>query len=405
MACFFLVHPINIETVAYISDFQDVLFTFFGLLALVSLTYIRRPFIAILSSIVFLAASLLSKETGIVFIAIASSYLWFFKRKWLIYYLLIVVFLLIGYFVMRCQIAHVCVALKSVSPIMQLPLTARLLHIPKIILTYSATFLFPYHLTVAQHWIIHKPDVFTFYIPLLIDMIIIGLLVMGFVLVRKTSSNRRAYLFLCSWFMISFLFHLQIIPLDFTVAERWFYVPSIGLLGMICIVVSNLKHLRNVIIIASILISVLGIRTLVRAQEWSNGLILFSHDGTRSTNAFDLENNWGVELFRVGRYNEALQHFARSTTLAPGSSINWLNFGIMYERRGDYDKALQCYRRATQNGEYYLAYENYVALLMKLKQYHEAQQFLEQKALKSFPHDTELINTYKSLTIQSHEKP
>ena len=43
-------------------------------------------------------------------------------------------------------------------------------------------------------------------------------------------------------------------------------------------------------------------------MDWRNGLSLFSRD-IREDSSFDLQNNMGVELFRVGRYAEAKKYF------------------------------------------------------------------------------------------------
>lgn len=67
LAILFLVHPINSEVVAYISDAQDVLYFFFGMLALTVMLY-KKNNTGMLLSCIFLLLSLLSKETGILFL-------------------------------------------------------------------------------------------------------------------------------------------------------------------------------------------------------------------------------------------------------------------------------------------------------------------------------------------------
>src|SRR5437868_5321519 len=63
-ALLFLLHPINSEVVLYIADLQEVLFMFWGLLALVLLK--KKVSWVFVSLCLFM--SLLSKETGFLFI-------------------------------------------------------------------------------------------------------------------------------------------------------------------------------------------------------------------------------------------------------------------------------------------------------------------------------------------------
>ena len=76
----FLLHPINSEVALYISATQEVLFLFFGLLSLLVLKK-TESLKGILLTGLLLFFSLLSKETGILFIFIALVYSVIYKRK------------------------------------------------------------------------------------------------------------------------------------------------------------------------------------------------------------------------------------------------------------------------------------------------------------------------------------
>ena len=74
LSLIFLVHPLSSQAVFSISSMQDILFFFFGILAL----WLLLRFDSIKSLLlvaVCLLLSLLSKETGVVFIVIALLYL------------------------------------------------------------------------------------------------------------------------------------------------------------------------------------------------------------------------------------------------------------------------------------------------------------------------------------------
>lgn len=119
--------------------------------------------------------------------------------------------------------------------------------------------------------------------------------------------------------------YLQIIPLEMTVAERWFYFPMVGLLGTIGvgIVVINSKHegiKTSGLLLSVITLSILGLRTVIRNTNWKNSYTLFSHDVEVDPNNFYLQNKVGIELYQLGKYEDAGERFQRSISLRPTAS-------------------------------------------------------------------------------------
>ncbi len=77
----FLIHPINVETTAWISGANDFLFFLFGISAL-NLALNKKLSILKLSLIfIFLMSSYLSKETGLLFIPCLLIFGYFFNKK------------------------------------------------------------------------------------------------------------------------------------------------------------------------------------------------------------------------------------------------------------------------------------------------------------------------------------
>jgi tetratricopeptide (TPR) repeat protein len=142
-----------------------------------------------------------------------------------------------------------------------------------------------------------------------------------------------------------------------------------------------------VIGIIGIIIIALSVRSVVRVLNWRNGLTLYEHDEQISKNAFDLENNLGVELYRAGRIEEAKPHFEASTRLAPFWWSNWNNLGVYYQRSGNLELAKVYYKEAMKYNDYYLAYQNYAGVLLNQNKIAEAKQFLEKEALPRLPYN------------------
>jgi tetratricopeptide (TPR) repeat protein len=156
------------------------------------------------------------------------------------------------------------------------------------------------------------------------------------------------------WFIIGLLFISQIVTLDATVADRWFYFPIVGILGMIGYVVNFYKHkdgvsrMTTILLIGSIV--VLSIRTMERNTNWVNAMTLYTHDIKIHDNN-ELETNLGEEYNKKGMYNEALLHFNKAALLLPTSGA-YYNIGIVNEEMGNKSKAIEAYTKALNVTEY-----------------------------------------------------
>lgn len=395
LALIFLIHPVNVEAVSFISAAQEVLFFLFGMTGLLLLIKGKRDLNNLFAALILFFLSLLTKETGIVFFAIAAVYIYYHEKKNLLNFTVINSLLFFIYFLNRLLLGTTYVQGQGLFPIMRVSFVERLLTVPKIILFYLEKFFFPVKLAIAQHWVVISPDLINFFLPLFIDLVFFFSLI--FIAARIKSKQFNFFFF---WFVLSLLPHLQIIPLNMTVAERWFYLPMVGLIGMIGVVIEKeldrIPKLFPMILIAAVLV-LLSSRTIIRNQNWKNELALFFHDGKGKNISFDLENNLGVALFRNGKEDQAEMHFRRSTELAPYWWVNWNNLGAIYERRGDMANAELFYKRSIEKGDYYLAYENYAGVLIKQKKYQEAREFLEKKALIKFPNSEKLSMFYRYL--------
>jgi tetratricopeptide (TPR) repeat protein len=152
-------------------------------------------------------------------------------------------------------------------------------------------------------------------------------------------------MFFFVWFSVGLTLHLQIFPLDMTVADRWFYFPFVGLLGMIALGILSLKRYKKLLtagyIVGISMLIFFSLRTVVRNTNWSNPITLYSHDIALNDNA-DLESNLGFEYGLNGDYKEDLNHSLKAITLSPTES-GYYNAGYAYERMGNITKAKEYY--------------------------------------------------------------
>ena len=390
LSLIFLVHPINSEAVFYIADAQDILFFFFGVIALYLIT-IAKSQKAFLFITIFLALSLLSKETGLLSIIISIIYAYLYKRKYFIPLLISSFAIFAGYLLLRVSAMGLYTKAAS-GAIDRHTLTERLINIPAMFLFYIKQFVFPLNLSVSYQWAYKQITVTTFYLPLLIDILFIALTIsIAIILKRKNSMFFKSYLFFFCWFFSSILFHMQFFPLDATVAERWFYFPIVGLLGMIGVVLTVLptKPQKAIIVILTVfLILLLGVRTFIRSFDWRNEFTLVSHDVMVSHNDYYLEDAVSIDLARQGRYKEAKAYIEQSVHDFPFyTNINTL--GIIYTHEGNYTKAKEAYLQALRYGNFYFTYENLGGLTIVSGKPKENIALLT-NILKKYPYDDKL---------------
>jgi tetratricopeptide (TPR) repeat protein len=394
LALIFLVHPTNVEAISFASAMQEVTFTLVGIAGSYIFVSSKKLSIAKVCVVVLLLlTALLMKETAIVFFILVFCYLLLFKRgnqPILIDYSILTVILLMGYYLFRVSGGNLYIQGQGIFPIMRVPLLTRLMNIPMIIEYYLSKFFYPMNLGISQNWVVKSINFNNFFLPLISEILFFAAAV-----IYSIKKRDKIFLFFLLWFLIGLLPHLQIIPLNMTVAERWLYFPMIGALGMIGSALNkfeirNSKFEKYFITFALIIISIFSVRSFVRTLDWKSGLSLFSRD-IRTDSSFDLQSNYGTELSRIGRYKEAKEYFEISIELAPYWWVNWNNLGVVYAREKNYQKAIEYFQKSIANGQYYLAYENLAKILVLYGNDQKKTEEFLQRALRLFPENKNLI--------------
>lgn len=389
----FLVHPINQEAVAYISAMQDILFFGFGMSAIVILSYTKLDIVKLLIIHMLLLFSLLSKETGVLFIGLVLLYVYLFKKNLFSRIFFFVSLVLLEYSLLRFVLAGLTIQPSRLAPIGYLSFIQRLENIPKIFFFYIRTFFFPRDLAISQMWTVEKVTISDFFSPL----ILIGLFFVFLLLIGKMISTRRiefkqTYLFFVFWFLLGVLFHAQIIPLDATVADRWFYFPMIGLLGIIGIPLQFVHDQRknNILtVVVCVIVVILSIRTIVRNSDWKDKITLYSHDVMISKDSYMLENALGASLLQKTNYELAGVHIQKAILLAPNYWNSWNNLGYYYLGINKTDEAERSFRQAVTRTTYPLPYINLATLLYKEGRFTEDKEFI-QESIRKIPRSPQL---------------
>ncbi len=398
LSLIFLVHPINSESVIYISNLQEVLFSLFGLLSLALLIKFKENALHAKKHVLIfflLFFSLLSKETGFLFLFIILIYSFLFDRKSLSGLLFVDLMTFSSYLVLRAISSFNPIQVVIPSFIQRSPLLFRLISIPRIILYYISQFIFPVQQTIGQEWLVKAIDMQNFYLPLFLDIVIFaGIVFFGIRLFGKKSVLAKPYIFFSIWFGIGLLMHIQLLPLDFIVASRWFYFPIIGALGMMGIAIDSFFNSNKIIFIgASIIVGLLMIGTIMRNTLWQSPLELYAHDIKYMEESPKLYNLYGEALVNEGELNEAKKYFKRSLTLDPLLGSNLYDLGIVYEKKKDYSHAKDMYWKSIYLNDglpKFSSYEGLVRITLFGDKNPEEAKRLAEHALKIHPLDSRL---------------
>ncbi len=399
----FLVHPENSEAVNYISAIQDILYVTFGLAALlVSFRLTTTKQFLLLVLLLFL--SLLSKESGMIFLPILAVSTYIFQKAKLKTHLAAGMLSAWLYLPLRINAIGLFTQAVPIAPLMTAYMTERLFNAPAIFFYYLQRFFFPKDLLISQSWIIKAATFTDFYLPVICLLGILGLLVIiGFGLYKKNRPEFSYFVFFFIVFGSSIFLHSNLfVPLDQTVAERWFYLPMVGLLGMLGVVINWSSSLKLKLFISVLLL--LTVRTFIRNFDWKDIYTLASHDIKISRPTYTLESLLGTTLVNQNKIPEGIVHLEKSVALFP-YIINLNNLGDAYERSGQWPKAQPTFRAAIARGQYYLPYENLAWSLLLHNDPGEVKHFA-QESLRRFPGNAKLwmalaLADYKLGNIQA----
>jgi len=409
LALVFLVHPINLESVAFIGATQSELYFIPGIVALLlatekKLTQNRLFIIGLL-----LLISILTKEPGFLFFLLILMYRYLFKLNSLTTFAKLGIGIVSVYLMLRVLIAGVTYEKISFLQISTLPLWERILHIPAIFLYYLKTFVFPLKLIIWQQWIIKTITIENFIIPLFIcALFFIGILIAAFYLNRSDQKQHKVelknlptYLFFVIWFLVGMSILLQLIPLDMTVADRWFYFPIVGLLGMLGVAIqilekSSLYKKKFFVYLAIMVLIFLSFRTIIRTFDWKDNMTLYGHDLREENDNYLLLDIYGREMYAAGYIDDAINYGERSVSIYPTrASLNEL--GTYYQKEKRYTQAIDVYTKSiniSQTKPYtnklITPYLNVASALLLDKRPIEAKSFIKTKALNDFPDNPDL---------------
>ncbi|MCC7507057.1 MAG: tetratricopeptide repeat protein [Saprospiraceae bacterium] len=359
-AVLFGIHPMHVESVAWVSERKDVLYAFFFLAALLSyLRYLRR------GGVIWLAAtfglfvlSCLSKAMAVSLPLVLLLLDFYDGRLWqdrkiawrpmLEKLPFLAVSLYFGVKAVQIQSAGAIGDFQAFTLIERMGIAAYgfLFYLYKLFLPPPMVTFYPYPDGALQG---NLPGYF-YALPLL-ALAVVG----GSVWALKKS---RVYLLGIGFYLLTVALVLQFISVGMVIAaDRYTYLPYVGLGLILAVLFDNLWQNKTgrlaafrlpVAAVAVLFCGWLFFLTRQQVAVWKNSETLWTHNIEHYPNAAEPYKNRGNYRGRSGNLDGALADLSKADALGSHAVGVFTGLGNCYGSKGAFDKALDAYNRGLE---------------------------------------------------------
>ena len=357
VAALFALHPINVESVAWISERKNVLSMFFFLLALAAYGwYARRPSATrYLTVTAAFALGLMTKPQVVTFpFALLLLDYWplcridgrrFEKRLqkasgptaplWKL------VAEKIPWFAMSAASAVITMKVQSDATHVKLPLWIHVGNATLAYLSYLGKAFWPLNLAPIYP---HPELSLTVAAAALSASAILALTTLA-VIVR----HRRPYFVGWFWFLGTLVPMIGLVQVGVqSMADRYAYIPLLGIFVIVCWGVADLLKLWHVPKLvawagSAVLLLALGLALHLQVSFWRDNITLWTHTLQITKANYVAEDNLAISLIADGRVDEALPHLQRARSLRPDDPTATLNLASIDQIHGNYQAAVEGY--------------------------------------------------------------
>lgn len=393
-ALLFGVHSLHVESVAWISELKDLLYSFFFISSLITyLSYIdkgERKFLVF--SILLFIGSLFSKGQA-VSLAVTLFLLDVYRRRAFSSRL---AFEKVPYFALAVIFGIIAIkAQQSMGAIQEIALYSpfeRVIFASYGYITYLWKMILPLNLS-AYYSYPTKPvggslPAYLYVYPLLVIALV--------ALTIYSLRFSRKIFFGIAFFSVTVFLVLQLLPVGGAVmADRYTYIPSLGILYLFA---EGLFYLHQrygktsalaLLAVATITYSVL---TWQRCEVWKDGMTLWSDVISKTQTVALAYNNRGVLFNELGQekldsvkinpaykqqantyFDNAISDFNNAIRLNAKDKQAWSNRGLAYWRKGSLDSAVTNLTRATElDPGYAVAWSNLGSVYYSMQRGQEA---------------------------------
>jgi Flp pilus assembly protein TadD len=374
VAALFALHPLRVETVAWVTERKYVLSTFFWILTMWTYgRYTERPgpFRYLLALLTF-ASSLMANQIAVTLpfvlllmdcwplgrfqpgLILDESYLDVRKPKdpkkermsvfrliWekAPFFFLAAVFSIVAFLTQRKVGATLSVDSLPIATRISNALVSYVTYICKMIWPSKLAVFYPHPGGSLPMWQVTGA----------------ALLLLGISIGVIRTLRRRPYLTVgWFWYLGTLVPVIGLVQVgDQAMADRFTYIPLIGLFIMIVWGVSEFllkrRHLEiPAFIVAALVLAVLCIRSWHQVQYWRNSVTLFDHTLKVTTQNSLIHTSLGNVLTQQGKYDLAMAHLTKAVQLKPEHPSAHINLAVALMQLGKLEEAITHYTKALQ---------------------------------------------------------
>jgi len=134
-------------------------------------------------------------------------------------------------------------------------------------------------------------------------------------------------------------------------ADRYAYLPLLGLFIIVCWGVSDLcgaKHVPASILATSGLIAIVVLTVVTHRQinYWADNVVLWRHTIAVTAPNYIAQDNLGSALLHVNRPEEAIGHYRIAAALHPTDPVSFFSIAMYEQQHGALLQAIDDYKRA-----------------------------------------------------------
>jgi tetratricopeptide (TPR) repeat protein len=362
VAALFALHPMHVESVAWVSERKDVLSTFFWLLTMWAYVwYVRRPgwgrYLLILACF---SLGLMAKPMLVTlpFVLLLADY-WPLARLSLtgrdtavtsapgpgislkrLVWEKAPLFGLAGIFCLVTIYAQKTVG--AFWSLKTLPFTTRLANALTAYVGYIGKMFWPAHLAVAYPYPAHNSQLW--------PVLAAALLLAGLSFLAFWQARRRPYLLVgWLWYLGTLVPVIGLVQVGRqTMADRYTYIPYIGLfiavVWGIAELASRWRTSRFLLPVgAGAVLSALAVCAWVQVGYWRNSIALYEHTLKVTGNNALVHVNLGVALAEQGKLDQAIAQYNEAVHLKPDFAEAHFNLGAALAAQGKLNQAIAQY--------------------------------------------------------------
>jgi len=406
VAALFGVHPLHVESVAWVAERKDVLSTMFWILTMGAyLRYARRPDIGryLLVTVVF-AIGLMCKPMLVTLPFVLLLLDWWplgrlaqadssgppSRRLYVpvLFRLIWEKVPLLGMSAISCAIAYLAQAKSgAVYNFEYLTFGSRIsnaivsyvIYLGKTVWPSSLAVFYPHPATIHANvpaWEIAGAI----------------LLLCGLSIIALREGHRRPYLAVgWLWYLGTLVPVIGVVQVGGqALADRYTYVPLIGFFIAVSWGIPAMLsgwHFRKLAlwVLGGTLVFALSVAGWSQVGYWRDSVTLFSRALAVTDSNWLAMNDLGASYVRLGQYQQAVGYFQEALRIMPDYVQAWNNLGVSYERIGQPQQAIGCYQEALRiKPDYAQAWNNLGVSYGNLGQHQQAIGYF-QEALRINP--------------------